>query len=393
LRQGVIICGGLGTRLMPITEFTPKPLIPINGRPIIYCQIDQLLKLGCQSILVLSGYLGDELQIGLISEYQSEEIRVVQTPSDFDPIKRLRDAEKYLDEFICLIYSDNYIPENAIIKKCLEIQSKPNFLLHHRGVGNVKVLSDDRILYTSEERTSDYSYVELGYLGTTKDQIVRSKASSLQEFISDLTENLECSHITLDSDYFSISTLSKYLEINHGRIILLLDRDGIINEKMSIAEYVTDYSEISYISENIEGIIELSRRGVDFIIITNQPGVARGQVTEKALREIHLRISSYLRSKGVNILAVYACKHGWHDGCDCRKPEPGNILAAAKDFCIPAGQLALIGDDARDCEAVERAGGISIYIGKENEGNLNFPTILSGWREIHELLARRKNQI
>ena len=95
----------------------------------------------------------------------------------------------------------------------------------------------------------------------------------------------------------------------------------------------------------------------------------------------------------MNILAVYACKHGWNDGCDCRKPEPGNILAAAKDFCIPVEQLALIGDDVRDCEAIERVGGISIYIGNENEGVLNFPTILSGWREIHELLVRRKNQI
>ena len=393
MRQGVIICGGLGTRLMPISEFTPKPLIPINGRPIVYRQIDQLLTLGCQNILVLSGYLGDELQIGLMAEYQREEVRVMQTPIDFDPIERLRNAEKYLDEFVCLIYSDNYIPENVIIKKCLEIQSKPNFLLQFRGEGNVKVLSDDRISYTLGERTSDHPYVELGYIGTTKDQIVRSKASSLQGFISELTENLACSQITLDSDYFSLSTLSKYLEINHGRIILLLDRDGIINEKKPSAEYVTDFREISYISENIAGIIELSRRGVDFIIITNQPGVARGQLTEKALREIHLRMISYLRSKGVSILAVYACKHGWHDGCNCRKPEPGNILAAAKDFCIPVGQLALIGDDARDCEAVERAGGISIYIGKENEGVLNFPTILSGWREIHELLTRRKNQV
>ena len=393
MRQGVIICGGQGTRLKPISELTPKPLIPINGRPIIYYQIDQLLRLGCENILVLSGYLGDALRIGLAKEYESEKIRVMQTPIDYDPIKRLRHAEKYLEEFICLIYSDNYIPEDAIIQKCLEIQTKPNFLLQNRGVGNMKVLSEDRMLYSPRERTSDYPYVELGYIGTTKDQIVTSKASSLQELILELTERMECSQITLESDYFSISTLSKYLEINHERMILLLDRDGIINEKMPRAEYVTDYREISYISENIEGIIELSRRGVDFIIVTNQPGVARGQLTEKALREIHLKMTSYLRSKGVNILAVYACKHGWHDGCLCRKPAPGNILAAAKDFCIPIGQLVLIGDDARDCEAIKRAGGISIYIGKENQGDLNFPTILSGWREIHELLTRRKNQV
>lgn len=393
MRQGVIICGGKATRLKPISEFTPKPLIPINGRPIIYYQIDQLLRLGCESILVLSGYLGDELQFGLAKEYESEKIRVLQTPIDFDPIERLRNAEKHLGEFICLIYSDNYIPEDEVIQKCLEIQTKPNFLLQNRGVGNMKVLTENRMLYSPRERTSEFPYVELGYIGMTKHQIVTSKASSLQELILDLTEHLECSQITLESNYFSISTLSKYLEINHERMILLLDRDGIINEKMPSAQYVTDYREISYISENIEGIIELSKRGVDFIVITNQPGVAQGQVTEKALREIHVKMTSYLRSKGVNILAVYACKHGWHDGCLCRKPEPGNIFAAAKDFYIPKDQLVLIGDDPRDCEAVQRAGGISIYIGKENEGDLNFPSILSGWREIHELLIRRKNQV
>ncbi len=63
-----------------------------------------------------------------------------------------------------------------------------------------------------------------------------------------------------------------------------------------------------------------------------------------------------LSQDGVNVLKVYVCPHHWDDGCECRKPKPGMLLQAAKDYLLRLDKTCFVGDDLRDMEAADRAG-------------------------------------
>jgi len=91
-------------------------------------------------------------------------------------------------------------------------------------------------------------------------------------------------------------------------------------------------------------------------VVTNQAGVARGAMSEVALLEIHERMKAEAAEAGGRIDAVYYCPHDWDEGCSCRKPAPGMLLQAQRDFALDLTRTTFIGDDERDAEAAEAAG-------------------------------------
>lgn len=153
--------------------------------------------------------------------------------------------------------------------------------------------------------------------------------------------------------------------INHKAVFL--DRDGVINRKAPEGDYIKKWDEFKFLSNVKEAIKKLNENGFLVIIITNQQGVAKGIITKRKLNEIHKKMLNELNKTGAKIKAIYYCPHNKNEECECRKPNPGLILMAAKKYKIILNKSWMVGDSESDIEAGMRAGCKTILI--SSKGN------------------------
>ncbi len=151
---------------------------------------------------------------------------------------------------------------------------------------------------------------------------------------------------------------------------VFLDRDGTIIEDVG---YVHEEDKIKFLPGVSEAIKLLNKSGFKVIIITNQAGVARGYFTEEAVKEINKYIQESLAKEGALIDMIYYCPHHvqgiieeYKKECNCRKPNPGMIEEAVRDFGIDLKKSFVIGDKASDIEAGHRVGCKTIFLAGNN---------------------------
>lgn len=139
-----------------------------------------------------------------------------------------------------------------------------------------------------------------------------------------------------------------------ARRLLILDRDGVINEDRD--DFVKSVEEWIPIPGAIPAIARLSRAGYTIAVATNQSGLARGLFSEDDLMDMHQRLFDAVAAEGGTLDAVFYCPHGPDDGCDCRKPAPGLLFQIEQSLDVPLRGSAFVGDSLRDLEAAVRAG-------------------------------------
>jgi D-glycero-D-manno-heptose 1,7-bisphosphate phosphatase len=149
------------------------------------------------------------------------------------------------------------------------------------------------------------------------------------------------------------------------RPTVFLDRDGVMNRKPPRACYVRTWEEFEWLPGAKEVLVRLRQAGYRVILISNQAGVARGAMTEADVLDIHRRMVRDATQAGGGIDAVYFCPHNWEDGCDCRKPKPGMLFQAQRDFNLDLTRTWFIGDDERDAMAADAAGSPSALVSDE----------------------------
>jgi len=106
-----------------------------------------------------------------------------------------------------------------------------------------------------------------------------------------------------------------------------------------------------------EALRRLAERGFVLVVVTNQPDVARGELSADALDEMHHRLMNELPVEG-----IWTCPHDDGDACACRKPKPGLILEAAQALGIDLARSFMVGDRWRDVEAAHAAGCTAIWL-------------------------------
>lgn len=148
---------------------------------------------------------------------------------------------------------------------------------------------------------------------------------------------------------------------------VLLDRDGVL---IADVGHLTSPDQIRVLPRVPEALRRLRAAGWRLIVATNQSVVARGRITEAQLREIHRVLLEALRARGAEIDAVYYCPHHpagavaeYRRACDCRKPGPGMLLRAAREWRLDLSQSVVVGDAPSDIEAGRRAGCRTVLIG------------------------------
>ena len=165
---------------------------------------------------------------------------------------------------------------------------------------------------------------------------------------------------------------------------LFLDRDGVINKEKNYLYKIEDF-------EFIDGVFETCKyfqdKGYLIVVITNQAGIARGKYTENDFEKLTLWMLNEFQKNGIIISKVYHCPHhpDFNDKCLCRKPNPGMILEAQKEFDINLKQSILVGDKNSDIEAGINAGirnNFLISTGHIIDDNYNKVKVLNNLKEI-----------
>jgi D-glycero-D-manno-heptose 1,7-bisphosphate phosphatase len=142
-----------------------------------------------------------------------------------------------------------------------------------------------------------------------------------------------------------------------------LDRDGTLNARPEAHLYVRSPEEFVWLPGAPEGAARLAEAGFALAVVSNQRGVARGLVDEATLGEIEARIQRRLEMLGCSVETFRYCPHDLDAGCDCRKPAPGMLLAAARERGFDLSRSWMVGDSPIDVAAGRSAGCRTALIG------------------------------
>lgn len=160
------------------------------------------------------------------------------------------------------------------------------------------------------------------------------------------------------------------------RKAVFLDRDGVINRlvyrsETGNTELPTSVSEFTILPKVAEAIRELNQLGLFVFVVSNQPGVAKGFLSRRELRDMDEKLKTHLAEAGVSINAIYHCLHhpqatvkNLRKQCKCRKPGVGSLKAAAKRFGVSVRDSYMVGDSVVDLATGRRAGCTTVFIGR-----------------------------
>jgi len=143
--------------------------------------------------------------------------------------------------------------------------------------------------------------------------------------------------------------------------VIFLDRDGTINRDREGA--IRTPAQFTFLPGVKGALRTLHGLGYRLAVITNQDAVAWGWMTERDLREIHAKLLGELSRSGAPVENVYYCPHELDDGCACRKPNAGMLLAACKDLGVSPRDAWMAGDRLDDILAGKAIGALTALVG------------------------------
>ncbi len=376
ISQAVIIAGGRGERLKPFTDNAPKPLFPIGGIPFIDRLMDQVRSFGIKEVVILLGYRAQQVidEVGDGSRFDLK-VKYDVTPPEFDTAERLSHARDIISDDFLMMYCDNYCPidferlYNEYISNHAAIQLSV-YANKDKYTKDNLIIEDGKVtLYDKKRLSPDLSGVDIGYALVSKasfDLIGSDK--SFSAVYPKLVEQGKLFATVTEHRYYSIGGYERLPlteEFFREKKVVFLDRDGTINVRPPKACYIERPEDFEWLPGAKEALKKLHDNNVTTILISNQPGIARGNLTEETLKEIHEKMQSDLQEIGCRIDHIYYCPHGWDDGCECRKPRPGMLFQAQKDLSLNLTKCVLFGDDERDIEAGNAARVTSVLVSDE----------------------------
>lgn len=387
------MAGGKGTRIASVASDIPKPMILISGKPVLQHEIECLRDQGFTDIIltvsymadIIIDYFGDGSKFGVNIDYYVEKEPLGNAGALF----KIKD--KLTDDFLLLNADSLFnIDFNRFVKYHKEkgglvtLFTHPNSHPYDSGLiicddnkSVVKWLAkeDDRpVLYKNRVNAGLHVInkkvldVDINTPKIDLDrQLLKPLAGSGKMFAYDSPEYVKDMgtpdrYYAVCKDYEQGIISAKNLKNKQKAIFL--DRDGTINKYVGFLRDINDFELIDGVAEAIKMI---NTSGYLAIVVTNQPVIARGEVSFDQLNEIHNKMETLLGNEGAYLDAIYYCPHHPHKGyegeipelkfdCDCRKPKPGMLLKAADDFNIDLSKSWMIGDGDNDILAGEAAG-------------------------------------
>ncbi|MBI4354250.1 MAG: HAD-IIIA family hydrolase [Candidatus Omnitrophica bacterium] len=369
-RQAVILAGGRGSRLRPLTDTTPKPMIEFHGQPFLGYLLELLREQGFERVLLLLGYRPDVIQSycedgrrwGLAIDY------AVSAVGD-DTGRRLKLAASRVEPRFLFMYCDNYWPMSFEVMwtryRSLNVPAMLTVYRNAEGYSRDNVRVDEQgfiAVYDKERRAPSLRGVDIGFgifQHEVLDDIPDENVCFERVIYPRLIASRHLAAFVTDHRYYSVSSHER-LPLTQRFLArsptVILDRDGVLNVKPPRAEYVRSWNDWQWLPGALEALRRLRETGYRVIVVSNQAGIARGAMTEADLTAVHERLKAEVEAAGGRIDAIYYCPHGWDEGCECRKPKPGMLVAAQREFHLDLSRTPFIGDDERDGQAADAAG-------------------------------------
>ncbi len=378
LRQCVILAGGLGTRLGSITATTPKPVLPVGGRPFLGWLLRELQRWGFEEALLLTGYLADTLrdQVLELAADLPKPMKIVFSvePTPLGTAGALVHARALLDERFMLCNGDSLLDTNFAPLLAAAAGDPPEILsrLLLRAV-------DDTTRYGRVSREADRvtgfvqnhpgpGDIHAGYGIFHRDIVAEcGTAASLEREVMPRLAAEGRVRAQAGSGYFidigiptDLERARSEIPAHLNRPALFLDRDGVINIDHG---YVGGIDRFTFTETAREAIARATNAGWHVFIVTNQSGIARGFYTEGDFATLHRWVQEQVLRSGGTIDDLRYCPHHpegtierYAKASDWRKPQPGMLLDLIRAWQLAPSSCHLIGDQPTDLQAAEAAG-------------------------------------
>ena len=409
----VIMAGGKGTRISSVASDIPKPMIKIENVPVLEREIECLRDQGFTDLIITVSHLGHIIMeyfgdgsgispttgklFGVNIEYFVEEIPLgnagafyrlknklkedfllLNADSVFDvDFNRFVTYHKEKGGLVTLFTHPNSHPydsgliiadKNGVVKKWLSKEDDRPQWYRNRINAGLHVISP-KVL----ENEIDTPKIDLDR------QLLKPLAGSGKMFCYDSPEYVK--DMGTPDRYESVCRdfregVVQAKNLKNKQKAVFLDRDGTINKYVGFLRNIEDFE---LLPGAIEAVKKINASGYLAIVVTNQPVIARGEVSFEELEQIHNKMETMFGAEGAYLDAIYFCPHHPHKGyegerlelkfdCECRKPKPGMLLRAAEDYNIDLSQSWMIGDGENDIKAGKAAGCHTALIGNKEYG-------------------------
>ena len=410
----VIMAGDKGTIISSVASDIPKPMIKIEDKPVLEHEIECLRSQGFTDLIItvshlgniIMDYFGDGSKFGVNIEYfnevtplgnagalfqikdkLTEDFLLINADAIFDiDFNRLVNYHKEKGGLVTLFTHPNSHPydsgliiadnENRVLKWLAKEDDRPVYYKNRVNAG-IHVISPEVLNVKIDTPKIDLDR-----------QLLKPLANTGKMFVYDSPEYVK--DMGTPDRYYSVcedfkNGIVQKRNLRNKQKAIFLDRDGTINKYVG---FLTDIEKFELIDGVSEAIKKINHSEYLCIVITNQPVIARGEVTLEELDEIHNKMQTLLGKDGAYVDGLYYCPHHPDKGfvgerieykinCECRKPKPGLILQAAKDFNIDLSQSWMIGDGKNDVLCGKNAGCKTALIGNDIEADINSNSLLN----------------
>ena len=417
----IIMAGGRGTRISELFPNIPKPLIPIDNIPVLEREINSLRNQGFTDMILTVSHMADKImdyfgngsKLGVKIEYFVEEtplgnagalyklrdrigtepFLLLNADAVFDvDFNRMVDFHKANNALVTLFTHPNSHPydsgliiadeKNRVQAWLAKEDERPTYYKNRVNAGlhviDPKVLDmagiDGEKVGTVNETTGKVIKADLDR------QILKPLAGTgtmvcydSPEYVKDMGTPERFNSVVKDYKDGVVSGKN----LSNKQKAIFLDRDGTINKYVGFLRNIDQFELIDGVAGAIK---KINASGYLCIVVTNQPVIARGEVTVDELDMIHKKMETELGFAGAYVDGLYYCPHHPHKGyegevvelkidCDCRKPKPGMLLKAAEDYNVDLEQSYMVGDGENDVKAGLAAGCKAVLINSEGTDN------------------------
>jgi D,D-heptose 1,7-bisphosphate phosphatase len=391
--KAVILAGGKGTRMGSVINDIPKPMVHISDKTVLQHQFELLKTYGITDIILTVNHLKDVIidkykdgsEIGLNITYYEE-----KTP--LGTVGAIKELEHELKEDFLVLYGDVMMNVNLerLIQFHKQKESECTIVIHPNDhpydSDLIEINEEDKVVavYNKPHDPDKYyrnlvnaglyifspvvfKYLEKGVkadFGKNIFPILHSKirmfAYNTPEYLKDMGTPERMEQVTRD---YESGKIKRSLFDNKKKAIFL-DRDGVLNYDTDLIHKSEDLKLYDFTAEAIKRI---NKSEFLSVVVTNQSVVARNLCSLDELRIIHNKLETELGNDRAKLDAIYYCPHHPDKGypeenpafkieCECRKPKPGMLIEASKEFNIDLQKSIMIGDSERDILAGKAAG-------------------------------------